>query len=180
MSIAATYQSHVHPGIARYWAPPQSKASQPALVVYKSTDQERTRFPDATAARRSSTAAAPALWHAALELYRLIVDLVSHGEPLPSKTAIDATRLLLRKSLDVDSVYPSISDDGDGGLYVEWRASKRHILVEISRTGSYYLFATDDDGYVVYEGDDPHYLRRQVKELTTVVNDANPTWRSLF
>lgn len=107
---------------------------------------------------------------------------VEHEEAgLPSSAPLAEVRMLqvLRAVLATNSVYPTMSIDDDGSVIAEWRILRfgLEILAEPNGEVSY---ALRKEGLRVSGGTSVTLLRRQLRNLTAIVDQANPNWRSLF
>lgn len=93
--------------------------------------------------------------------------------------------LALRASLLEDSVFPTVTTDGDDGLIAQWKAGPRYLMLEVSSDGGYSLMATGDDGNlrvnVADDGNcDLEQLKMLVRDFTLFVVRRNPAWREQY
>ncbi|MGH2544894.1 MAG: hypothetical protein ACRDIB_19045, partial [Ardenticatenaceae bacterium] len=123
----------------------------------------------------------PGMQYARRTLPRLLHSVISNEiDVTRSLNALNSAMAMLSESLEPDSIYPTLSIGDDGEVYAEWRAGRRRISVEIDGRGARYMHVTDDEGRVVYDGEEEHGLRRHLKGLTALVTEANPNWHTLF
>lgn len=131
-------------------------------------------------ARESSWPRSRAYEHAKRELAGLDVQLAQSGQSGPTRTSRMRMLQILRDVLANDSVYPSISDDGEGGLVAEWRAGRRRIDIYVSDSGDFLFRVRNKGGATIYNGTSTLHLRRHLRDLTAIVNAINPGWRRFF
>ncbi|QWS33053.1 hypothetical protein [Curtobacterium aetherium] len=91
----------------------------------------------------------------------------------------------LRASLSADSVFPTVTSDGDDGLIAQWRAGERFLAVEMTSDGDYSLMLVDSDGVLRRNESASGYpdldnLKALVRDFTAAVVARNPRWRDLF
>jgi hypothetical protein len=89
-----------------------------------------------------------------------------------------------------DSLFPNVSDDGDGGVFSEWRAAGWHLEMGLEADSEPYAHATDDQGQTIFSYDieladavDPRAIRKirnLLRHLTRLANSQNPDWKSLY
>ena len=122
----------------------------------------------------------PAYAHALNTLNRLARQLRDTDAALPTSDARDVLTAILRSCLARDSVFPTVADDGEGGLVADWRADDRRISIVVDSDGESLISVHGSAGQLIYRGDASTQLRRHLRDLTAYVNNSNPGWRSLF
>lgn len=122
----------------------------------------------------------PAYAHATQELQQMAAQLDRLGEPKPTAAARFTLLDVLRDVLAADSVFPSLSSDGESGLLAEWRADNNLIEVHVTDDGEPLFRVRIRRGAVLYEGSSTVQLRRHLRNMTTLVNSVNPGWKTLF
>lgn len=91
---------------------------------------------------------------------------------------------LLEHILVDTSAYATISLDGDGFAYAEWRAGKSCISIEIDSDGTSFFY-TDMDG-AIRENNfselavNPETAKNSLERFTRDLDSVNPSWRSYF
>jgi hypothetical protein len=114
------------------------------------------------------------------EVNRVHFQREATGEAPPTTTARRRLLSTLREAIAADSVYPSVSDDGEGGLIAEWRAGDRRLQLDVTAEGEELVTVRLRNGPVLYRGSSVLYLRSYLRDLTSYINDVNPGWQRLF
>jgi hypothetical protein len=122
----------------------------------------------------------PALEYARSELSKLDRQLLSIGCEGPTEQATQKTLTILKTTLDRNSIFPSVSEDGERGIICEWRAGSGRITLEIDAVGRAYLQVLNARGVTVADGDSAAKLGVHLRALSETVTAVNPSWRSLF
>jgi len=118
---------------------------------------------------------------------------VEAGGTESSRVRLTGARRQLKDVLDtigrISSVYPFIADDGDGGVFAEWRAGSQRIEIVIEQDLSAYANISDDGETVWFFEFDPNEnlpfdeaqrLRQALNNHSIIVNRFNPQWRRFF
>jgi hypothetical protein len=85
----------------------------------------------------------------------------------------------LRSVLAEDSVYPTMSIDEDGGIIAEWRIGDYSLEVDVAPDGVF-SYTVREKGKRVAGGRSQTPLRKFIRDISAVVANVNPNWRSLF
>lgn len=92
--------------------------------------------------------------------------------------------VLLKSISSVDTYFPSVDVDEDGGVILFWKAGVASLQIDLSPDGSYFVREFDSEAgidQVWYEGEIPvSDLRRALTRLTNYVEATYPAWRDLF
>lgn len=110
-----------------------------------------------------------------------------------SRIKLTGTRRQLKDILDalgrISTVYPFIADDGDGGVFAEWKAGRQRIEIAVEQDSTAYISVSDNGETVWFLEFDPseklsfdeiQRLRQIVERHSVIVSRVNPQWRRLF
>lgn len=110
-----------------------------------------------------------------------IVEYLDHSQSHPiSRSALVATVDLLVDSLTNSSVYPSLSEDGEGGVFIEWWADTEHLSAEVNQLGKVTVVWRDIATGERRQTEDARKLRAEVRDLSELVRLKAPNWREHF
>lgn len=89
-----------------------------------------------------------------------------------------------------DSLFPALADDGDGGVFAEWRSAGWRLEVGIEADGVAYACASGPDGAEIFsieytspdeaDSTSSRALRNLLRHMTRLANDSNPDWKRLY
>ncbi|RFA12182.1 hypothetical protein B7R22_17290 [Subtercola boreus] len=122
---------------------------------------------------------------------------LAHVRPLLFAMAADQDSLLsykrvglaiemLSRLMVADSIYPSVSPDGEGGLSFQWSSGQWLLELDLENSGEYFLLQTDEQGVKRQQlRGEVHSLpiplvKSLVAEFTDYVESLNPAWREYF
>lgn len=121
----------------------------------------------------------PAYRYARGQLARLAAEHSVTGLEAPSDVAYHRMLHALRDVLAEDSVFPTMSIDDDGGIIAEWRIGNHSLEIDVDPEGGF-SFTTRLNGRRLSGGQSQTPLRKIIRDVSAIVAQVNPNWRSLF
>jgi hypothetical protein len=174
----------------------RSASSEDATVYSESTFVQRIRETPSVRVRswdRTRPETAPG---GSTDYFRYVdtrIRRIEAGGAENSRVRLSGPRRLIKDVLDVigrvDIVYPLIAEDGEGGVFAEWKAGPQRIEIVVDVDGMAHVSVAADGETEFFVEFDPslplpfdtkQYLRRQLNLHSAIVRVVNPHWRSSF
>lgn len=101
-----------------------------------------------------------------------------------NERAIEMVKIITVAVTEENSIYPSVSPDGDGGIIVYWKALYLSIEVDVDADLTFYVRIRNSRTGVVQKWAGASFpfaaLSRALKDLTNLVERQNPGWRKKY
>lgn len=116
----------------------------------------------------------------------LLFSIAAEPEARLTYRRVDLCMSLLARLMSAETVYPSATPDGEGGITLEWISGKWLIELDLEANGEYFLLHSGEDGILKTKQrgmirDLPlRELQRLLASFTQYVVDRNSSWRSLY
>jgi len=116
----------------------------------------------------------------------LLFSIAAEPEAQLRYRTVDLCMRMLEGVMSNESVYPSATPEGDGGITLEWISGKWLIELDLEADGQYFLLHSGGDGVLKTKQRGMVHdlslsaLRGLVASFTEYVVNLNPTWRSLY
>lgn len=90
---------------------------------------------------------------------------------------------LLKSVAQVETTYPSVVPDGEGGVVLHWLAAPQSLTVEVDAQGPTYVRAVGPQGRTERSSEPvaiSAIVRRSLTAIADAVNAGNPAWRDAY
>jgi hypothetical protein len=118
---------------------------------------------------------------------------VESGGSVDSRVVLTGPRRMLKDVLDslgqASTIYPFIDEDGEGGVFAEWKAGDTRIEISVDADLEAYASVSEagvTDYYVEFDDSRPltlearQHLRHALDRYSGVVRAGNPDWLAIF